>query len=79
MKFSIKMFLEIILKVTKNQGFTLALEDKFFEKLQGSGSWGVQIAKLSASGINISCYKAHSYRTASSSNVDVIQMPDRIS
>ena len=25
----------IILKVTKNQGFTLPLEDTFFEKLQG--------------------------------------------
>ena len=27
----------IILKVTKNQGFTLPLEDIFFEKPQGGG------------------------------------------
>ena len=27
----------IILKVTKDQGFTLSLEDTFFEKLQGVG------------------------------------------
>ena len=37
MKFSGKMCLMIILKVTKNQGFTLSLEDKFFEKPQGGG------------------------------------------
>ena len=36
MKFSGKMCLEIILKVTKNQGFTLSLGDIFFEKPQ----WG---------------------------------------
>ena len=35
MKFSGKMCLMIILKVTKNQGFTLSLEDIFFEKPQG--------------------------------------------
>ena len=35
MKFSGKMWLMIILKVTKNHGFTLSLEDKFFEKPQG--------------------------------------------
>ena len=35
MKFSGKMYLEIILKATKNQGFTLSLEDTFFEKPQG--------------------------------------------
>ena len=34
MKFSGKMCLMIILKVTKNQGFTLSLEDTFFEKPQ---------------------------------------------
>ena len=27
----------IILKVTENQGFTLSLEDTFFEKPQGGG------------------------------------------
>ena len=37
MKFSGKMCLMIILKVTKNQGFTLSLEDTFFEKPQGVG------------------------------------------
>ena len=36
MKFSGKMCLMIILKVTKNQGFTLRLEDTFLEKPQGS-------------------------------------------
>ena len=36
MKFSGKMCLMIILKVTENQDFTLSLEDKFFEKPQGS-------------------------------------------
>ena len=35
MKFSGKMCLKIILNVTKSQGFTLSLEDKFFEKPQG--------------------------------------------
>ena len=33
MKFSGKICLKIILKVTKNQGFTLSLEDTFIEKL----------------------------------------------
>ena len=35
MKFSGKMCFEIILKVAKNQGFNLSLEDTFFEKQQG--------------------------------------------
>ena len=35
MKFSGKMCLMIILKVTKDQGFTLSLEDTFFENPQG--------------------------------------------
>ena len=35
MKFSGKMCFKIILKVAKNQGFTLSLEDAFFEKPQG--------------------------------------------
>ena len=30
----------IILKVTKNQSFTLYLEDTFFEKPQGEGAGG---------------------------------------
>ena len=37
MKFSGKMRLMIILKVSKNQGFTLSLEDTFFEKPQEGG------------------------------------------
>ena len=37
MKFSEKMWLMIILKVTKEQGLTLSLEDTFFEKPQGGG------------------------------------------
>ena len=32
MKFSGKMCLMVILKVTKNQGFTLSLQDTFFKK-----------------------------------------------
>ena len=37
MKFSGKMCFKIILKVTKNQGFTLSVEDTFFEKPQDGG------------------------------------------
>ena len=37
MKFSGKMYFKIILKATKNQRFTLSLEDTFFEKPQGGG------------------------------------------
>ena len=40
MKFSGKMCLMMILKVTKNKGFTLSLEDTIFEKPQG-GSGGL--------------------------------------
>ena len=39
MKLSGKMSFKIILKVTKNQGSTLSLEDTFFEKPQGGGSY----------------------------------------
>ena len=35
MKFSGKMCLKITLKVSKNQGFSLSLEDTLFEKPQG--------------------------------------------
>ena len=35
MKFSEKMCLKIILKVTKNQGFALYVEGTFFEKPRG--------------------------------------------
>ena len=37
MKFSGKMCLKILLKVTKNQGFSLSSEDTLFEKPQGGG------------------------------------------
>ena len=37
MKFSGKVCLKIVLKVRKNQGLTLSLEDTFFEKPQGEG------------------------------------------
>ena len=39
MEFSGKICLMIILKVTKNMGFTLYLEDTFFEKPQGGSNW----------------------------------------
>ena len=35
MKFSGKMYFNIILKVTKNQGSTLSVENTFFRKPQG--------------------------------------------
>ena len=35
MKFSRKIYLKIILKVTKNRGFSLYLEDTLFEKPRG--------------------------------------------
>ena len=37
MKFSEKMWLMIILKVTKKQGFAFFLENTFLEKSQGEG------------------------------------------
>ena len=49
MKFLGKMCcLMIILKVTKNHGFTLSLEDTFFEKPKGWGGGGVQTDPLPA-------------------------------
>ena len=39
MKFSAKMWLMIVLKVTEKQGFTLFLEDIFLEKPQGGSNW----------------------------------------
>ena len=35
MKFPGNMWLMIVLKVTRKQGFTISLEDTFFEKSQG--------------------------------------------
>ena len=43
MKFLGKMCLKIILKVTKNQGFTLSLEDAIFEKPQGGGGGQIDL------------------------------------
>ena len=37
MTFLGKMWLIIILKITKKQGFTISLEDTYFGKTQGSG------------------------------------------
>ena len=39
MKISGKMCLMLILKVTKNQGSTLTLEDTIFVKPQGGSNW----------------------------------------
>ena len=41
-KFSGKMWLMIILKVGKNHGFTLSLEDTFLEKPQEGSNWGLK-------------------------------------
>ena len=43
MKFSGEMWLKIMLKISKNQGFTLSLEDTFFKKPQEWGRGGGQI------------------------------------
>lgn len=40
MKLSGNMWIMIILKVTKNNCFTLSLEDEFFEKPQGGVEGG---------------------------------------
>ena len=48
MRFSGKMWLLIILKVTKKHGFTLSLEDKFLEKSQGG-----QIDPPAVLGLNV--------------------------
>ena len=44
MEFSGKVWLMIMLKVTKNQGFILSLEDKFFEKPQMGGGDGGSVS-----------------------------------
>ena len=46
MKFSGKMYLMIILKVTKNQAFSLSLEDTFFEKPCNSWVWEAKIISI---------------------------------
>ena len=64
MKFSGKMCLKKILKVTKSQGFTLSLEDTFFEKPQvvgvrgGGGVRGVKLTHPSPSRFRVNVQKA---------------------
>ena len=41
----------ISLKVTKNQGFTLCLEDTIFEKPQGRGETGVKLSTPPSSAV----------------------------
>ena len=43
MKFSGKICFKVILKVTKNQGFTLSLEDTNYEKKRAGGGGGVKL------------------------------------
>ena len=46
MKFSVKMWLMIILKVTKKQGFTFSLKDTFLEKLQRKSNWPPSLLRV---------------------------------
>ena len=55
MKFSGKMCLKIILKVTENQGFTLSLEGTCFEKPQGGDQIEPPLAFLGLKYITIKC------------------------
>ena len=57
MQFSGKMCLIIILKATKNQGFTLSLEDTFFEKPQ-RGEGGSNYPPPLLSRFRVNQYKA---------------------
>ena len=53
MKFPRKMYLKIILKVTKNQGFPLSLEDTFFKNPQrGRRGGGVKLTPSAFLGLN---------------------------
>ena len=77
MKFSGKMCLKIILKVTKNQGFSLSLEDTLFEKPQGGG---VKLIPPAVLGLTIwivaqiLCTKKRSF-TLRISSVNVTKLP----
>ena len=53
MKFSGKMCLKIIIKVTKNQDFALSLEDRYFGKPQGVGGGGGGVKLTSPSHFKI--------------------------
>ena len=46
MKFSEKMWLMIIIKVAKKQGFTVSLESTFFKKQHGDGWSNLGIRRL---------------------------------
>ena len=62
MKFSGKMCFEIMLNVTKNQVFTLSLEDIFFEKPQG-GQFDLLPGRLRLNHINYSLIIQKLYMT----------------
>ena len=49
MKFLEKMWFMIILKATKNQGFTLSLEGTFIEKPSGQSDWPPAVLELISS------------------------------
>ena len=55
MKFSGKMSLMIVLKVTKKQSFTLSLEDTFLEKPQRESNWPVPPAFSGLSHVGNHC------------------------
>ena len=57
MQFLGKRDLKIILKFTKNQGFSLSLEDPLFQKPQGGGGRGLNWPPtLSGFSVNSVCY-----------------------
>ena len=58
MKFLGKICQKTMLNVTKNQSFTLSLEDTSFEKSQGGRGWG-QIDSPSPVGVMYVSYKVH--------------------
>ena len=67
MKFSGKMCFKIILKVTKNQDFSLSLEDTFFEKPQARG----QFDPPSPGKLELRISDILNYRTCSILNITV--------
>ena len=67
MKFSGKVCFKIILKVTKNQGFTLSLDDTIFEKPQGEEEGGgVKLIPPSRFRVNTFCFQ---------NNIDFLDLP----
>ena len=57
MKISGKMWIMIILKITKKQGFTLSPEKTFLEKLQGRGGEVLELLELNQKGLLMSLGK----------------------